>query len=366
MVSLIAEPRLTLRRLLFLGAFPQTSFGSRAVSEDVAAELEAAGWDVHLASRRRGRVTRVADLFVTMLRRYRRCDVAVVDVYSGQALRWAEMAAATLNTLRVPIVLCLHGGNLPQLFEGDPARMARLLQRAARVTAPSAYLRDAALPARADIDLVPNGLGLARYPYRPRASAAPRLVWLRAFHEIYRPHLAVEALAQIVRSYPDAHLTMIGPDKDGTGAATRELAVSRGLANQVTFTGGIPKGDVGRYLSEADIFVNTTSIDNMPVSVIEAAACGLCIVSTNVGGIPHLLTHGDDALLVPPDDAGALASAIRSILDDPARAASLSAAARVTAEQFDWRPVVARWEHLLTEVVSSHRQHTTRVEGRHG
>jgi glycosyltransferase involved in cell wall biosynthesis len=104
-------------------------------------------------------------------------------------------------------------------------------------------------------------------------------------------------------------------------------------------------------MSQGDIFLNTTNVDNTPVSVLEALACGLCVVSTDVGGIPYLLEHEEDALLVPPDDAEAMAAAVRRVLTEPGLAERLSRNARKKAEGFDWSVVLPQWERLLLEVL---------------
>jgi glycosyltransferase involved in cell wall biosynthesis len=143
---------------------------------------------------------------------------------------------------------------------------------------------------------------------------------------------------------------MVGPDKDGSLATTQAYARDRGIAARVTFTGGIPKADVPRQFDRADIFLNTATIDNAPVSVMEAMAAGLCIVSTDTGGLPHLLTHDHDALLVPPGDAEAMAAAVRRLVGEPGLAERLSRNARATAEKHAWDRVLPLWEALLARV----------------
>jgi glycosyltransferase involved in cell wall biosynthesis len=103
-------------------------------------------------------------------------------------------------------------------------------------------------------------------------------------------------------------------------------------------------------MDQGDIFLNTTNVDNTPISVLEAMACGLCVVSTNAGGIPYLLEHERDALLVPPDDAQAMARAVHRILTEPGLAESLSENARRKVEQFDWCAVLPQWERLFSLV----------------
>ncbi|RIK26321.1 MAG: glycosyl transferase family 1, partial [Chloroflexi bacterium] len=130
----------------------------------------------------------------------------------------------------------------------------------------------------------------------------------------------------------------------------RRFVGDNNLQAHVSYIAGVPKEEVPAWLQRGDIFLNTTNVDNTPVSVIEAMACGLCVVRTNVGGIPYLLDHEQDALLVPPNDPDAMADAVRRILTEPGLAERLSRNARRKAEQFDWETILPQWERLLTEV----------------
>ncbi len=338
--------------ILLVGNFLSPALSVRSVSEDLAARLSAAGWCVLTTSRHPGRFRRVLDMALTTWRRRHDYTAAHVEVYSGPAFRWAELVCRLLRGLRKPYLLTLHGGNLPAFAERRPERMRRLLGGASAVTTPSRYLLERMAPYRADLRLVLNPLHLRAYNFRLRAQPAPHLVWLRAFDAIYNPSLAPRVLAQLTADLPDAHLTMIGPDK-GDGSAREMLRVARELnvAERINRPGGIAKEEVSDWLNRGDIFLNTTNVDNSPVSVIEAMACGLCIVSTNVGGIPYLLEHGRDALLVPPDDVKAMADAVRRILTFPQLAGKLSHNARKKAEQHDWLVILPQWERLFEAAI---------------
>ena len=100
-------------------------------------------------------------------------------------------------------------------------------------------------------------------------------------------------------------------------------------------------------LGSSDIFLNTTNFDNTPVSVLEAMACGLSVVSTNVGGIPFLLEHEVDSLLVPPDQPTLMANAVQRLLSEPGLATRLSQVARHKVEKFDWEFVLPLWLEII-------------------
>lgn len=320
--------------------------------EELATRLQKRGWQVTTASARPLRVARLFDMCLTAWRARNRYDVAQIDVFSGPAFLWAEAVAEVLHLLGKPYILTLHGGNLPTFARRWPGRVRRLLSRAAVVTTPSRYLQEQMTPYRTDIILLPNALDLSRYQPRESAQPArPRLIWLRAFHRIYNPVLAAQVVDRLRHDWPDVHLTMVGPDKgDGSFGDLQHFVANSNLQAHVSYVGGVPKEEVPAWLQRGDIFLNTANVDNTPVSVIEAMACGLCVVSTNVGGIPYLLDHEQDALLVPPNDPDAMADAVRRILAEPGLAAQLSRNARRKAEQFDWETILPQWERLLTEV----------------
>jgi glycosyltransferase involved in cell wall biosynthesis len=342
--------------VLIIGNFLSRSVGVRCVCEDLAEGLRSRGWCVLTASSAKSRSLRLLHMLATAWFKRARFCVAQIDLYADLAFVYAEIMAASLTILRCPYVLTLHGGALSTFAVHSPGRLRRLLRSAAAVTAPSAYHQEGLREFRSDIRVVRNGLDLRLYEARRLATARPRLVWLRAFHETYNPPLAVEVAHLLSPDFPDLHLLMIGPDKsDGSYQRTVGLIRDFGLEDLVSLVGAVPKTDVPSMLNQGDIFLNTTDIDNAPVTVVEALACGLCVVSTNVGGVPRLLCDGQDALLVPPRDAAAMAAAVRTIIADPSLAARLSANARTTAQAFDRETVLTAWETLLLEVSSRHR-----------
>jgi glycosyltransferase involved in cell wall biosynthesis len=174
---------------------------------------------------------------------------------------------------------------------------------------------------------------------------------MRTFHEIYRPDLAVRTLARLLPDHPDATLTLAGQDR-GLLAATRRLADELGVAGSVRFAGFLDAEGKRREFAEHDVFLNTNRVDNAPVSVVEAAAFGLPVVATRVGGVPHLLHDGETALLVPEGDADAMAAAVRRLLSEPDLAARLSRAGRALAESCSWERVHPLWEDLFREVLA--------------
>lgn len=338
--------------LLYVGTFLSKAGANRSYCEDLADRLEMRGRHVVRTSQRLPRLSRVADMLRVAWRERGSYRAAIVDVFSGMAFVWAEAVCFELARLGKPFVLTLHGGNLPEFAAKWPRRVRHLLGSAAAVTAPSSFLAERMRAFREDLRVVRNAIDIDSYPFAPRDRARSRLVWVRAFHEMYDPVLAVDVLARVAARHPDVRLAMIGPDKDGSRARVESRARQLGVLDRLDLPGAVSRVEVADRLGAADVFVNTTRVDNTPLSVIEAMASGLCVVSTSVGGIPHLVRDGETGILVPPGDAAAMADGIDRVLREPALAARLSRGARAFATECDWAPVLAQWDALLDGVAA--------------
>ncbi len=324
---------------------------SKSASEELLVRLNTNGWQVLKTTSQQSRTLKIFYMLGDTISKSGQYDIAVVDLFSGAAFIWAELVCAALKALDKPFILVLHGGGLPDFAIKHPHRVKRLLNGTAAVVTPSQWIAQAFAHWRSNIRCIPNAIQVSAYPFRLRPCPEPRLCWLRAFHAVYQPWLAVEVVARLKADFPAIELTMIGPDKrDGSLERVQELIRQHHLEDAVHIVGGVAKPEVPRWLSQGEIFLNTTNVDNTPVSVIEALACGLCVVSTNVGGIPYLLEDEADALLVPPDDPQAMAYAVRRILTEPGLAERLSRNARAKAEKFDWTNVLNSWEELFIQV----------------
>jgi len=347
-------PRLK-RPILLVGNFLSSTHKVLDVCEELAGQLVASGWPVFTTSSKPERLPRMLDMINTAWSKRHQYAAAQVDVYSGAAFLWAEAVCWMLRRAGKPYILTLHGGGLPDFARSWPRRVRYLLRYAVVVTTPSLFLLEKMAPYRSDLVLLPNALDLSAYAFRARQRPQLHLIWLRAFSAIYNPSLAPRVLARLKQDFPDVRLTMIGPDKeDGSLQEMQQVATELGVMDLISLPGGVPKGEVPDWMNKGDIFLNTTNIDNAPVSVLEAMACGLNVVSTNVGGIPYLLRHQQDALLVPPNDSQAMAAAVRRIYTEPGLSERLSVNGRATANQFDWSAILPQWEALLSAVADGH------------
>jgi glycosyltransferase involved in cell wall biosynthesis len=345
------ESNRTHPRILIIGNLASRWGGNRQVCEDLADVMKDAGWPVIAVSGKRSPLLRVTDVLATVWTRRAEYAVAQVDIFSTRGLRIAEAACWSLRRAAKPYILTLHGGGLPKLAEKQADRLRRLFAGASAITIPSGYLHDSLRALFGDLHVVRNGMDLSSYSFRLRTHARPAIIWARAFHALYQPWIAVKVVAALRRDFPEVRLIMAGPDKfDGTLERVRKQLSEDRLQDCIEIIGSISKSEMPSLINRGDVFLNTSAVDNAPVSLVEAMACGACIVSTNAGGIPYMIRDGETGLLAPVSNADALAANTRRLLRDDQLAKYISHNAGREAEQYSWSLVRPQWEALFTSV----------------
>ena len=338
-------------RLCFVGSMVGRNPGHISQQGEVVSSLfRQAGHPVIAVSSSLSRYRRLGEIVDTLVRRRDEFDILVVEIYGGRSFVVEDIASFLGRRFGKPIIMWLHGGALPDFMARFPSWTRRVLSRADAILTPSSFLSRAVAPFGFQARIIPNVIELADYPYRRRQAIKPRLFWMRSFHRIWNPAMAIRVLTRLRRWYPEATLVMAGPDK-GTRQETEQLATAGNLDDHVRFTGFLNLAGKICEGDAADIFINTNRIDNTPVAVVEACALGLPVVSTNVGGIPDLLTHGVTGLLVPDDDDEAMALEIRRLLEHPELTERLSHRGRLLAERFSWQQVRPQWEQIFADLL---------------
>ena len=139
-------------------------------------------------------------------------------------------------------------------------------------------------------------------------------MWVRSIHAIYNPLMAIKVLNEVLKFSSNAELCMVGPIKDNTIELINELIFKWNLQEKVTLTGKLEKKEWIKLSEEYDIFINTSNFDNLPVSLMEAMALGLPIITTNVGGIPFLINHNSTGILVNQNDSDEIVVAVTDLI----------------------------------------------------
>ena len=225
------------------------------------------------------------------------------------------------------------------------------LNRADAVVTPSGYLVDVFSRFGIDAESIANFIDPDATRFRQRGPLRPVFLSNRNFQGLYNVPCVLRAFATIQARLPDARLIVVGdgPERERVHETARQLAL-----RNVEFIGAVRPEEMGRWYDAADVYLNASDIDNMPNSIIEAFACGLPVVTSRAGGIPYVVQHERNGLMVDCGDHEALAGAALRLLDDPALAQRLiSEGLRDVGEQYTWDAVRERWTRLYRRLADA-------------
>jgi L-malate glycosyltransferase len=215
-----------------------------------------------------------------------------------------------------------------------------VLSRVDQIVTPSGYLVDVFREFGLSAVVVPNLVDLSQFRYRERNPLRPHLVCTRGFHEYYSIDVVVKAFAEVKNEYPDAQLDLVG--SGSLEGELRKLVADLRL-NGVNFTGVASRQQIGKCYDDADVFINASWLDNMPVSVIEAFGAGTPVVTTSPESMPYLVENGRTGLLSAVGDEKALAANVIRLLRDKALAAALAKNAYEESRRYTWEVVRGQW-----------------------
>lgn len=297
-------------------------------------------------------ILRIFHMWWIIWRNRRKAKNVIIDTYSTAAFHYAWTSGRLCKSLKIPYTPIIHGGQFEDRIRSSRGLVSNYLKQAKSVVAPSQYLKEV-IESNLDVKvlIVPNAIDLKHYSFLPEKldSGKIHIFWLRAFQSIYNPELAIEIVNSLKNDFKiEVELTMVGPDKDNSREKVKELISKYELTKSVHLYGKLLPIEWKKLAKTANLFLNTTRVDNMPVSVIEAMALGLPIISTNVGGIPFLVTHGKEGYLFPSEDWSAAAGFIAKLVNDREHWEVLRINARLKAQSMDWESEVRRkWEEIL-------------------
>jgi len=305
-----------------------------------------------LSSNLHGRISRLADTVYTVVFKRKEYHIAIVPLFgTWPSFLWQEAMTRLLKIFRKKIVLCIHGGSIPGRVDNGAKRFDKALQRADVLVAPSGYLLEYFSKKNLKIHLIENPLDLSDYKFHKKAFIRPRIIWMRAFTETYNPAMAVRVAKRLANTFEEFQMVMAGKD----GALTspvKKMVQEEGLADKIIFPGYINSQEKIAFADQYDIYINTNKIDNAPVSVIEYMALGLPVVSVNVGGMPYLIKHEQNGLLVNDDDDEAMFVQICRLIENASFAKSICCNAFNQAQQYGEQNICTKWQSTFKELMN--------------
>lgn len=300
-----------------------------------------------------GRVRGVRALFrlvsyvIRLCRTASRVDLFHIMANSGWS--WHLFAAPALwigGWYGKPVVVNYRGGQAEEFFKRSFNWVRPGLAKAAKIIVPSEFLQRVFGEFGVSCEIVPNIVDRSRfYPGTPSVdenrSRSIHVVVARHLERLYDNATAIEAFARIRECYPAARMTVAGtgPERANLERLVRKL----GLGDAVRFSGNLGRDEMADLLRSADLMLNPSLADNMPNSLLEAMACGVPIVTTDVGGIPLIVKSEETALLVKPGRARDMAEAALQVLDDQRLRLKLIRNGLRDADGYSWPRIRECW-----------------------
>jgi glycosyltransferase involved in cell wall biosynthesis len=295
---------------------------------------------------------RLLPYFWRLRQAIRQADVVHLMANSGWS--WHLFAAPAIRVaagLKKPLLVNYRGGHAEPFFQQSWPKVEASLNKTQGILVPSPYLHEVFANWGKRAEVVPNVLDESTfYPAKETTSdRSLHLIVTRNLEAIYDVGCVIDCFAKVLEQHPDARLSVAGsgPQKQSLERQCQQL----GISDKVAFLGRLDISEMAELYRSADVMLNASTVDNSPNSLIEAMACGVPIVSTDVGGIPKLVSHEQDALLVPPRRPDLLAEQVLRLQTEPQLREQLISEGRKTIAKFTWARVgqalLTQYQHAI-------------------
>lgn len=242
------------------------------------------------------------------------------------------------------VVLNYHSGEADDHLSHWGLRVHPWLRKVDEIVVPSDYLKDVFGRHGYSARVIRNIVNTAHFRYRERRPLRPRLLSVRNLESLYCVENTLKAYAILKRNWPHAQLVIAGY---GSQEDALRHWVEANHLKDVTFVGRTEPQDMPALYDSSDIFLNSSVIDNQPVSVLEAFAAGIHVISTPTGDIPAMVRDGETGSIVPHNDPQAMADEIVRLLGTPVEAGQMARRAREEVNRYTWPSVRQEWNNLF-------------------
>jgi L-malate glycosyltransferase len=307
------------------------------------------GATLYTTSTIENRVLRMIGILLSIIVRLPQSSFLLLHSFALRAFIMEDIVTTFALIIKKPILIRIHGGAFIEFFDRHPKWSRRILNRANIINTPSRYLQEELTKRGLQVEYLSNFINLQSFPSNRAVNKRHSLLWVRAFHEIYNPELAIITLSNLLKQYPDTTLTMIGHDQ-GSLSKCKELIKLNNLEGKVIITGRIPNRELYKFYQTHEVFLTTTRYESFGVAIMEAASCGTPCVSTRVGEIPHLWTDHENILFANSDPVD-FASKVSELFENTELAGKLSLNASLNARKYSWENVKPLWLDTIGRLI---------------
>jgi|SRR5690554_1180219 len=297
---------------------------------------------------------RLLDMVYTFLKNYKSARLILIDTYSTKNFWYCVTISVLSIFYKKNYILILHGGAFKNRLINNNKLTNYIFKKAIRIVSPSKILIEEIKPYINDnlnIIYIPNYIKNnfdSTLAIKKINLPDIKIVFFRALANIYRPHDAIHFCKELHLLGYKASLEFAGPDKENLEKELTSLSYTLGISSFITFKGYIDKNKVDKYLANFNILINPTSVDNFPVSVLEAMAAGLLVVNTSVGFLKTLIKDGENGILYPVGDISQAAQKLDKIIQSEGVHSVLMKSIE-TSSLYRWNSIAPKWLSILNK-----------------
>jgi glycosyltransferase involved in cell wall biosynthesis len=323
--------------------------GSTSYQESLIEEFNKSNYRVDIIgkSKCKNKILRVIDLSLPFILNSRQIKLVIIHSFSTNAFFITVWLSFLCKLFGKKYIILTHGGDYPNRIKKSPNLVRFAFGGASEVFCPSHYLKFYFEKAGYKCLFIPNAVDLKIFPFYKREIFKPKLLWVRSFAQIYNPIMAVEVVNILKEKYPDIELVMVGGKKDESFNEVQKYINDNDLINNVKITGMLRQDEWAALSISSDIFINTTTIDNMPLSVLQAMSLGLPVFSTNVGGIEWLIEDNINGIKCKNRNPEDMANKILYFLENQSLLRDIVLKAHEIPVEYSWDKILPIWLNVL-------------------
>jgi len=294
------------------------------------------------------KIIKFFDILLFLPLKRRKYDIIHLQAHSRYNIISVIVALFWAKLLKKEIIVMYYGGAAKEFFSISPRFFRNLFSKVDKIVVAGKYVQSAFDDLGLKTVIIPHILNVEKWPYRHRDSSGAHLLWVRHLLKEFNPLMLLKLFKKLKATVPELKLRIIGK---GDLQDEMERYIFDNSLTDIEMLGRVSDSELKSTLNWADIFLNTTNVDNQPVSVLEAMACGCPVVSTNPGGIPDIVTHKENGMLSDPGDIDAMAANIMLLFNDRELYSSLSSKGREFVEnKFGKEVIFEQWTKIYAEL----------------
>ena len=334
-----------MKSILFVSSFLSGVHHTKDVAETISEKLIQYNIFSKLVSFKKNKLFRLIDIIINVI--VFKGEFVHIHTFSDQAFRIAIIASYIAKIRKKKIIFTLHGGKLAEFEVNNTEKVFKTLKRAHKILTPSLFLQSHFVNKGYIVDYLPNPIDLTKFPFKEKLEIKSlKILWVRAFVDIYNPDLAIKALLKIHKKYPEATLTMVGPDR-GLRKKCVDLIKDLKLEKSINLVGSVANENLYKYYQTHDVYINTTSYESFGLALMEAASCGIPIVSSEVGEIPFIWQHKKNIMLSSSLDSSSFAEQILELVSNHILKKNIVLNAKELSKKYDIELVKIGWLKIL-------------------